>query len=359
MLILGIETSCDETAAAVIEEKNGRFSVLSNIVSSQIKIHAPWGGVVPNLAAREHLKNILPVIETSLKEAGISIDDIDLVSLTSGPGLIPALLIGVNTARTVAFVFNKPLIGVHHIEGHIYASLLESSKKSNNYRILNEIDFPALALVISGGHTQLVLMKKHLSYEIIGTTLDDAAGEAFDKVARILGFSYPGGPIIADWAEKFQKTSFTDIKLPRPMINAKNLDFSFSGLKTAVLYTIKKNPEILKNNGRLSQISHEFQQAVSDVLISKTVKAAQKYGPKTIILAGGVSANKEIRKQLGEAIAQKLPGIKYLIPDIKYSVDNAAMIAVAGYFRWKNETNKNKFKNSWKSINADANLKLK
>jgi N6-L-threonylcarbamoyladenine synthase len=358
LLILGIETSCDETAISIVRATDKNIEVLSNTVSSQVKTHARWGGVVPNLAAREHLRNILPVLSLSLTDARVNFQDIDLLSVTNGPGLIPALLIGTHTAKTLSYLLKKPLLGIHHIEGHIYANFIGVNSK-----------FPLLCLVVSGGHTQLVLMKKHLHYEIIGETLDDAAGEAFDKVARILELGYPGGPAIAKQASKWklqivknklQKNSslFT---LPRPMISSRDLNFSFSGLKTAVLYTVKKQSNILKNVRLFSQqLCAEFQQAVVDVLIAKTLKAAKIYKPKTIMLAGGVSANQELRKQLGDKIKNEFKNILYVMPDISYSIDNAAMIAAAGYFRWKNMNadQKGKFLENWRKLNTDANLKL-
>jgi N6-L-threonylcarbamoyladenine synthase len=345
--------------------------VLSNIVSSQVKLHAKWGGVVPNLAAREHLKNILPVLEEALGKAKVSKNNIDLIAVTEGPGLIPALLIGTNAAKTLSYVWEKPLLGIHHIEGHVYANFVGENSK---FEIRNS-KFPILCLVVSGGHTQLILMKKHLDYKIVGETLDDAAGEAFDKVARILNVGYPGGPNIARWAMKsqiinskfqtnskfkIQNSKFT-INLPRPMINKNNLDFSFSGLKTAVLYETKKHPELLKNKVYVAEMCHEFQQAIVDVLIIKTIKAAKKYNPKTIMLAGGVAANQELRKQLGEKIKKEIPNTKYQIPDTIYTGDNAAMIATAAYFRWNNMNTSQKKKSfqNWKTLEANANLKLK
>ena len=366
MIILGIETSCDETAASIISADKKRLKALSNTVSSQVKLHSKWGGVVPNLAAREHLKNIIPVLKTAFAEAGKKPREIDLIAVTQGPGLIPALLIGADAARILSYVWKKPLLGIHHIEGHIYANFIfdKIGGISNfEFRISN---FPILCLVVSGGHTQLILMKNHLNYEIVGQTLDDAAGEAFDKVARILGLGYPGGPIVAQMATKIKNhKSKIKINLPRPMINSNNLNFSFSGLKTAVLYKVKElqkiNKDILNTKYQiLNTICHEFQQAVIDVLISKTIKAAKKYNPKTIMLAGGVSANQELRKQLGKSIKSNLQNTKYQIPDTRYSIDNAAMIAAAGYFRWQNMSpaQRKKSFNNWKILQADANLKL-
>ncbi|MFA6383137.1 MAG: tRNA (adenosine(37)-N6)-threonylcarbamoyltransferase complex transferase subunit TsaD [Parcubacteria group bacterium] len=366
MIILGIETSCDETAASVVKAGKN-VKILSNIVSSQVKLHAKWGGVVPNLAAREHLKNILPVIEISLEEASVKIKDIDLIAVTNGPGLIPALLIGTNTAKALAYAWEKPLIGVHHIEGHIYANFIGDKISASSKFKVQSSRFPILCLVVSGGHTQLVLMKDHLKYKIIGQTLDDAAGEAFDKVARILGLGYPGGPAIAEAAMKSKikseklKVQGSAFFLPRPMINSKNLDFSFSGLKTAVLYTVKKNPEILRNKKMLIDLCSEFQQAVIDVLIHKTLAAAEKYNPKMIMLAGGVSANEELRDQLSASLKKHFPNTKYRIPETRYSLDNAAMIASAGFFRWQkmNKTERESTSSNWKILETDANLKLK
>lgn len=383
MIILGIETSCDETAVSLISAGEKGSKALSNIVSSQVKLHSKWGGVVPNLAAREHLKNIIPVLKTAFAEAGKTPREIDLIAVTQGPGLIPALLIGADAARILSYVWKKPLLGIHHIEGHIYANFIhpvEYRKAVAASPLFHRVKFPILCLVVSGGHTQLVLMKKHLDYEIIGETLDDAAGEAFDKVARILGLGYPGGPAIAKMAMEFpisnppagragfQINSKFKINLPRPMINSNNLNFSFSGLKTAVLYAVKKfQGSTLKNKkvepwrNYIAEMCYEFQQAVIDVLISKTLRAAKKYNPKTILLAGGVSANKELRKQMKKAIKINFPNTRYQIPDTKYSIDNAAMIAIAGYYQWKNMTadQKKKAMNNWKTLQADANLKLK
>lgn len=378
MNILGIETSCDETAAAIItlDKDSGLLRPLSNVVSSQIKLHAAWGGVVPNLAAREHLKNILPVIETSLKEASLTKKDIDLIAITNGPGLIPALLVGTTAAKTIAYAWKKPLIGIHHIEGHIYAnfisdeisanlkSKIQNPKKITNSKLENEeIIFPILCLVVSGGHTQLILMKDHLQYEIVGETQDDAAGEAFDKVARILGLGYPGGPAIAAAASKFEaladRKKLTTINFPRPMINSQNLNFSFSGLKTAVLYFVKKNQEKMQDEKFIQQISYEFQQAVIEVLVSKTMAAAEIYKPKKIFLAGGVSANAKLQNSLKEAIEKNIPGVHHYEP-IKntYSVDNAAMIAAAAFFRYQKNNQNDTWLSNWKNLKTEANLKL-
>jgi N6-L-threonylcarbamoyladenine synthase len=368
MIILGIETSCDETAISLVSAKRNNLKVLSNVVSSQVKLHAKWGGVVPNLAAPEHLKNIVPVLKMALFQANMKPEKIDLIAVTEGPGLIPALLIGTNAAKTLSYVWNKSLLGIHHIEGHIYANFISSHSSSPIGRGWPErqgegkIKFPILCLVVSGGHTQLVLMKKHLNYKIIGETQDDAAGEAFDKVARILNLGYPGGPIISKMANNYKlKTKNYQLVLPRPMLNSKDFNFSFSGLKTAVLYEAKKHPKLLKDKEYINALCYEFQQAAIDVLVAKTIKAAKKYHPKTIMLAGGVSANKELRIQLGNAVKKELKNTLYIIPNTLYSVDNAAMIASAAYYRWKSTTatQRKKAFQTWKTLEADSGLKLK
>lgn len=379
MRILSIETSCDDTAVALVEASKNKILEIDSLVSSQTKIHAPFGGVVPNLAAREHSKNLPWMLKAFFRRNKISSRNVDLLAVTQGPGLIPALLIGTNAAKALAFAWRKPLVGVQHIAGHIYANFLGKVHDSG-------IKFPILALVVSGGHTELILMKKHLSFEIIGETLDDAAGEAFDKVARILGLGYPGGPVISASAEKFLISNFqfpiksqisnsktnnksklpiinppagqAGYQLPRPMMNSKNFNFSFSGLKTAVLYKVRDNPKILKHKKLKAELCAEFQQAVVDVLVHKTIQAAKKYKPKTVLLGGGVSANLELRRQLGETLKNIMPNIKYQLPDAGYSLDNAAMIAVAGYYWFKLSKNKRQFENNWKNLEADANLEL-
>jgi N6-L-threonylcarbamoyladenine synthase len=371
MKILAIETSCDETSSSIVEFLDNEIKVLSNIVSSQVKLHARWGGVVPNLAAREHLKNIIPVLKMTFQKSGKTPKDIDLIAVTNGPGLIPALLIGTQTAKTLSYLWEKPLIGIHHVEGHIAANFIRTIYTKD------KLLFPALCLVVSGGHTHLILMKDYLKYEIVGQTLDDAAGEAFDKVARILGIGYPGGPAIAAKAAKSRTENYESnkknkidsmirdskfiIRFPRPMINKNNFDFSFSGLKTAVLYEVKKHPDLAKNNEYIVEICHEFQQSVIDVLVSKTLKAARKYSPKTIMLAGGVAANKELRKQLVQAIDKNLPNTSCELPTIEYTGDNAAMIAAAAAFRWKKMTKSQKKKSllNWKNLETESNMKLR
>jgi len=338
MTILGIETSCDDTSIALVKKNAEGFKILSNVVSSQIKIHAAYGGVVPNLAAREHLKNIEPCLKQALKEA--KNPDIDLIAVTNGPGLIPSLLVGVNFAKALAYSWQKPIIGINHVKGHIYANWLDNPK----------IEFPVLALVVSGGHTQLVLMKEHDQYNLLGETRDDAAGEAFDKVAKLLGLGYPGGPIISERAEKGDSQKFN---LPRPMIHRQNFDFSFSGLKTAVLYEVKKqNPEKI-NDQYINDMAASFQQAAIDVLVYKTIKAAKEYRVKNVILSGGVAANKELRNQLQKTVKKELNNVDFQMPEIKLCTDNAAMICAVAFHKKKPIS-----KQSWLNVNANSNLKL-
>lgn len=350
MKILAIETSCDETAIAVLDISGGlkrtKVKILSSIVASQVKIHAAWGGVVPNLAKREHQKNLPIILKKALKQAKLSFrkPKIDLIAVTNGPGLEPALWVGINFAEDLTRKWKKPLLGINHLEGHIMSVLLPQPKK---------IFFPSLALVVSGGHTELVLIKKWLKYKVIGQTLDDAAGEAFDKVARLLGLGYPGGPVIAKEAEKFQvSNSKFQVKLPRPMINSKDYNFSFSGLKTAVLYKLKELGIV--DEATKNQVAYEFQQAAIDVLVLKTIRAAKEYKVKTVILGGGVAANNELRSQLAKSTASLKNPPELLMPEMKFSGDNAAMIALAAYFRWLKQK-KSAFS---RTLKANGNLKI-
>ncbi|KKU85174.1 MAG: putative tRNA threonylcarbamoyladenosine biosynthesis protein Gcp [Parcubacteria group bacterium GW2011_GWA2_47_8b] len=321
MRILAIETSCDDTSLALVEcrgrlpagrqgLKTPRFKVLKNIISSQIKIHRPFGGVVPTLAKREHIKN-LPKILQKLKIENLKLK-IDAVAVTVGPGLEPALWAGIEFAKELAKKLNKPLIGVNHMEGHLYSNVLKNIR----------IDFPAIALVVSGGHTILLKMTSLTKWKKLGETRDDAAGEAFDKVARLLGLPYPGGPEIQKLAAEGKPV----INFPRPMLREKSYDFSFSGLKTAVLYYLRDNPTASK-----ADVAASFQQAVIDVLVAKSVRAAREYGAESILLCGGVSANKALRMFL-QAAAKKL-GVGFFVPDFEFNTDNAAMIAAAAYIQ--------------------------
>ena len=359
MKILGIETSCDETAAAVLEIKNGKFKVFSNEIASSVKAQAKYGGIVPEVAARKQMEYIIPVVESALK----NIKNINYIAVTNGPGLISSLRVGVETAKALSYIWGKPLIDVNHLEGHIYSAELSKIQdtKYNNQNITNnqtsnskfiklrKIKFPALALIVSGGHTQLALVRDYLKYRIIGETLDDAVGEAFDKVAKILGLGYPGGPIVSKLAEKGNSQI---IEMPRPMINSGDYNFSFSGLKTAVLYAVKKEKKNISGQ-RLNDFCASFQQACVDVLAAKTVKAAEEYKVKSIALGGGVAANKKLREELNGQVKEKLNKVDLYIPQISLTGDNALMVALAGYYKIK----KRKFV-GYKQIRVDANLRL-
>jgi len=336
MIILSIETSCDDTGVAILKSDQKNHLILANIVSSQIKTHAPYGGVVPNLAAREHLKNIEPVLKQAFFESKLKAKDIDTVAVTVGPGLIPSLLVGTSFAKALAYSWQKPIIGINHMEAHIYANFIKNP----------QIKFPALCLVVSGGHTQLVYMKKHRTYKLLGETRDDAAGEAFDKVAKLLGLCYPGGPEISKKA-KIGDSSFFD--LPSPMINSKDYDFSFSGLKTAVLYEVKKKKKL--NKKYINDMAASFQKAAVDVLVAKTIKAAKEYKVKSLMLSGGVAANPLLRKKITEQSKKQL-SLDLYIPDFVFCTDNAAMIAAAAYYQ------RNRKDNHYFQIKADANLRL-
>lgn len=410
--ILAIETSCDETAISIVEATGGRpagrpgfkaprFKILAQAISSQVALHAVWGGVVPNLAKREHEKNFTPLLDSVLTESKLKIlnskfknqksgaekekvikkylarendlakllipflqkikaPKIDAIAVTEGPGLEPALWVGINATRALAAAWDLPIIPTNHMEGHIVSSLVDTNLKFKSQNLKTKIKtkarkiiFPAIALLISGGHTELVLIKDYLKYKVIGATRDDAVGEAFDKVARILGLPYPGGPEIsklADLEAKLPLGSFAS-KLPRPMLNSPDFDFSFSGLKTAVLYLVKR----LSAQGELgdtarSAIAREFQDAVIEVLMKKTLAAARKFKVKSIIIGGGVIANTALRKAFTKALhpaprgstfpnlkVKPFPaGINLLIPDLSLTGDNATMIAAAAYFRYLN-----------------------
>ncbi len=308
-IILAIETSCDETAVAIV--KNGR-EVIANVVSSQIDSHKRFGGVVPEIASRHHVEQITVVIDEAMKESGLTWDSIDAIAVTEGPGLVGALLIGIHAAKALAFVKDKPLIGVHHIAGHIYANRLE-----------NEFNFPLLALIVSGGHTELIIMKEHGQFDVIGSTRDDAAGEAFDKVARMLELPYPGGPQIDRLAKETEPT----IDFPRAWLEEGSYDFSFSGLKSSVINyihnTTQRGEEINPAN-----IAASFQASVIDVLVEKTYQAAQEYQVKDVIVAGGVAANNGLRAALENRFEHEKQTLN--IPPIALCTDNAAMIAAAG-----------------------------
>jgi len=413
MKILSIETSCDETAISIVEAKGGiknpQFKVISNLTLSQAKLHEQYGGVFPNLAKREHSRNLIPILKKVLEDANllkknpklktkdyklstilerepelleqflefiptIKKPKIDKIAVTYGPGLEPALWVGINFAKALSKVWKIKVVPVNHMEGHIASILLPQNRGDMQLEAWNmehESSFPALALLISGGHTELVLVKKWGKYEVIGKTKDDAVGEVFDKVARMLGLPYPGGPEISHLAEKErQGNSLDEIKFPRPMMNTNDFDFSFSGLKTAVLYYLRDNPADTEE--KKQKVARAFEDAVADVLISKTKKAIQYSGSptsrytsedriKSLIIAGGVSANKFLRDSIQNKLSKKCatPGVKHqvlhiFIPSHELSTDNAIMIAAAGYLKI---AGRRKIL-STKKIKAEGNLSL-
>ena len=331
MLVLGIESSCDETSVSVV--RDGK-EVLSNVINSQIKIHEKFGGVVPEVASRHHVYQITLVFMEAIKQAGVTPEDIDLVAVTEGPGLIGSLLVGVNAAKTFAMMYNKKLIAVHHLAGHIYANAIE-----------HEMKFPLIALLVSGGNTELIYMKDHFSFEIIGETLDDAVGEAYDKVARVVGLPYPGGPHV----DRLAHLGTDTYHLPRVYLDDGSYNFSFSGLKSAVI-KLNHNAEKRGEKIDINNLCKSFQDSVTEVLVRKTLKLAKERGVNNIIVAGGVSANKGLK----ERFMEEGKDFNIAIPSIKYCTDNAAMIAVAGYYQHK------VFPNEYAdlSLNAVASLDL-
>ncbi len=419
--ILAIETSCDETAASLVVENDGKPEVISNIVSSQIDLHTKTGGVVPEVASRAHIESILPVIDEAL--TGSKLEEITHIAVTAGPGLIGSLMVGFDSAKSLAYGLDLPIVPINHIEGHIYSALTQDlnskpqtlnskqiqNKNDQNSKQFKELDnsnldivsdlefgsseFPLIALTASGGHTSLTLMQNHGEYQTIGETLDDAAGEAFDKVARLLGLGYPGGPIVSKLAEQYrnknikrqntprlqsgqanskqisnsesqiQKDQGKSVKeisdggfrltFPRPMLSRPSFDFSFSGLKTAVLTEVKKrtaNGERLTANEK-KEICFAFEEATVDVLVAKTLKAAKKYKPKAVILAGGVSANKRLREVISKAMVEN--GFKLMLPPKDMTGDNASMIGLAAYYHIVRDE-----LSSWDKIELDSNMKL-
>lgn len=370
MKILAIETSCDETAIAILEgtgdETGARFTTLGNTLLSQIDIHKEYGGVFPMMAKRAHAKNLTAILSSALEEAELLHEStqnlsseiivelrrimerepemadalveflketerphIDAIAITHGPGLEPALWVGINFARALSFVWGIPVVPVNHMEGHLLSAL---TQVDGERLVTDGSKRPILGLLISGGHTELVLMKEWLSYELIGQTRDDAVGEAYDKVARMMGLPYPGGPEVSKLADKDHEDAGTNpFLLPRPMLDADNFDFSFSGLKTAVLYLIKEKGEL--SEIEKEQMSRAFEDAVSEVLWKKTAKAIEHTGAKTLTIGGGVSANARIRRDFTQKIAEEFPDVTLVIPPRELSTDNAVMIGIAGYFR--------------------------
>lgn len=376
MKILAIETSCDETAISVVEGRGGlsnpKFRIYSSVISSQVEIHAAWGGVVPNLARREHEKNLVPVLIDAIKKSKLKCSSIpthiysrklkqiekilarepelcrnfknsdflknrlkiDAIAVTRGPGLEPALWAGINFARALSILWDLPIRGINHMEGHLVSGLLNKKVK--------KVEFPALALLVSGGHTELVLLKKWAEYKLLGQTRDDAAGEAFDKVAKMLLLPYPGGPKLSKLAIKGDPKK---IDFPRPMINSNNFDFSFSGLKTSALYYLRENPKAQKKH-----VAASFEQAAVDVLASKTLKAALKHDVRTVIIGGGVAANLKLRNTLKKLVKNKY---SLILPDINLTGDNAAMIGAAAYLQISKKSAKH-----LRTLNANATLEL-
>ena len=321
MLVLGIESSCDETGIALYDTERG---LLSHALHSQVEMHAEYGGVVPELASRDHIRRVLPLTELALKDANKTLQEIDAIAYTQGPGLSGALLVGTSFAESLAFSLQVPTINVHHLEGHLLAPLLEE----------NPPEFPFVALLVSGGHSQLMRVDGIGEYELLGDTLDDAAGEAFDKTAKLLGLGYPGGPALAGLAAQSKGTNIT-LKLPRPLLNSGDLNFSFSGLKTAVLTLVNNHRDA---NGELNgflqaDIAHEFEEAVTDVLVTKCMAALRQTGLDNLIVSGGVGANKKLRQKLNAATKRKLCKVSY--PRLEFCTDNGAMIAFAGALRLK------------------------
>ncbi|HEY4487513.1 MAG TPA: tRNA (adenosine(37)-N6)-threonylcarbamoyltransferase complex transferase subunit TsaD [Candidatus Paceibacterota bacterium] len=393
MKILGIETSCDETAVCLIEacgtfEQNFSFKVFGNALLSQVAVHAPYGGVFPNLAKREHSRNLVPLLARVFQQSrvprgstsGIDTDglrdilerepelctqlemflathgkpDIDAIAVTHGPGLEPALWVGVNFARALSTVWNVPIVPVNHLEGHIAMAIVSNPDTSLYNEVsglrIKESGFPAIALLISGGHTELDLVREWPHFETLGETRDDAVGEAFDKVARMMGLPYPGGPQISALAETARNTyrGPYSVSLPRPMLHEKNFDFSFSGLKTAVLRLVKD--KTLSEDEKMA-LAREFEEAATDVLVHKTVRAVEEYGAQTVLVGGGVSANAHVKRELKKALDNA--GAQLLVPPPEWATDNALMIALVGYFHALN----NEFIEA-ATLRANGNLKL-
>ena len=311
--ILGIETSCDETSCSIM--KNG-CDEINTVVLSQVDIHALYGGVVPEIASRNHVKDIVFVIDKCLNDSGLTMNDIDAIAVTHGPGLVGSLLVGLEAAKTISYIYNKPLVPVHHIRSHIYANNIE-----------RKMEFPLMALIISGGHTELLYMKNHFDYKVVGKTLDDAVGECYDKVGRVIDVPYPGGPVIDNLAHIGNDT----YSLPIPL-NDESFNFSFSGLKSAVINLVH-NLEQKKESLNKENLACSFQNVVVEVLTSKTIRAMKEYNVKNLILAGGVAANKGIREKFDELKLKN--DINFSYPSIKYCTDNATMVAAAGYFLYK------------------------
>lgn len=338
--ILAIETSCDETSAAILHKTRLRLRPLANVVSSQISLHKKTFGVVPEVAARAHIQKIEPVVKKALRDAGLKLADIDYIAVTAGPGLVPSLLVGTEYAKALALAAGKKFIAENHMLGHLYSAFLRDPK----------MPLPSMNLIVSGSHTYLIYLEKKGKLKIIGQTVDDAAGEAFDKVAKMLGLAYPGGPEVSRWAEKGK----FDYQFPRPMLHAKNFNFSFAGLKTAVLYKIKNDRLDTADPQVKADLCYSFENAAVDVLIKKTMRAAREYKVKTITLSGGVAANTKLRAELN--LAAKKAHLKFYVPEFALCTDNALMIANAAAIRLENSAKK--FSNIAK-VRVDPHLALR
>ena len=315
MVVLGIETSCDETGAAVYDTARG---LLSDALHSQVALHEAYGGVVPELASRDHVRYLVPMIRQVVRDAGLTLEDLDAIAYTEGPGLAGALLVGASVANALAYALRKPAIGIHHLEGHLLSPLLADPRP----------EFPFVALLVSGGHSQLFEVAGVGDYRLLGDTLDDAAGEAFDKTAKLLGLSYPGGPALAKLAERGRAGRFS---LPRPMLGSNDLDMSFSGLKTAVLTLVRRLGDAALDEQTRADIAIEFEAAVVDVLVAKALAALEATGLKTLVVSGGVGANRTLRARLAGDVGKL--GARVFFPEVKYCTDNGAMIALAGALR--------------------------
>jgi N6-L-threonylcarbamoyladenine synthase len=389
MIILGIESSCDDTSVALVKASDVGFEILAEKTASQIDVHKKYGGVVPEIAGRCHAENISPLIEevvnhltpprptSGLVEAGPNPSPCkgeggsrpDVIAVTSGPGLITGLLVGVEAAKTLSYLWNVPIVSVNHIEGHIHSVELQDTRNkiqtNSKFKIQNsKFDYPALALIASGGHTELILMEEQGQYKRVGATKDDAAGECFDKVAKLIGFDYPGGPKISKFAEE---GNISAIRFPRPMLAEDNLDFSFAGLKTSALYWLRDHElsamrvsqiqqpagifGMQKEGVTIDDFCASFEQAIIDVLVGKTLKAVEQFKPKTVILGGGVAANKKLRETLQKEVTSL--GSELLAPNLQYAMDNSAMIAVAGYYK----ALKKDF-TQWDKLIADPNWRI-
>ena len=334
MIILGIETSCDETGVSIVKTESNSLLILSNVVASSMELHSKTGGIIPEIAAREQIKYILPVLDEALKQASITKEKVDAIAVTVGPGLIGSLLVGVETARTLSYVWDKPLIPVNHLFGHMYANFLQEDEQVKN------IEFPAISLIVSGGHTDLVFMENKTSVKWIAGTRDDAAGEAYDKIGRLLGLSYPAGPVIERLAKSGNSKAYN---FPRPLLHEPTFDFSFSGLKTAVL---RETEKIRLNDKTIQDLARATQDAIIEVLVEKTMRAIFHYDAKSLLLSGGVAANQTLRDHFIDSC--KKQDVNFYVPSRKLCTDNGAMIAAAGVFT--------KERVGWQDITANPEL---